>query len=149
MNLLVPIDLSDAVPRVIAQATLLNSGRAGRIWLLHVVAPDPDFVGYDVGPQYIRDTVAHHVHEEHRQLQAWAEQVRAQGADCVALLVQGPTVATILHEADRLGVDCIVLGSHGKGAVHRLLVGSTSEGVLRETRVPVMIVPTHERRKDA
>lgn len=145
MNLLVALDLSESSATVVEQAKALTTASAGKIWLLHVADPDPDFIGYEVGPQYIRDAAAQRFHKEHHQIQAWSEQLRASGLDCVARLVQGPTVDTILHEAKRLGANVIVVGSHGKGAVRRLLVGSTSEALLRHSTIPVLIVPTHGR----
>jgi nucleotide-binding universal stress UspA family protein len=78
---------------------------------------------------------------EHRELQAHAESVRAQGLEATALLLQGPVAATILEEAERLAVDTIVMASHGHGAMFDLLVGSIGHAVLRSAKVPVLVVP--------
>jgi nucleotide-binding universal stress UspA family protein len=145
MNILVAMDLSASSESVVSCAREMARGLGAKTWLIHVADPDPDFVGYEPGPQTVRDAVAHTFHEEHRQLQACADQLRDEGVDCTALLVQGPTVATLLHEAEKLEVQLIILGSHGKGAVKKLLVGSTSEGVLQKATVPVLVVPTHGR----
>ena len=50
-------------------------------------------------------------------------------------LVPGPASATDTE------ADMIVMGSHGRGAVRQLLIGSVSEGVLRAAECPVLIVP--------
>jgi len=71
--------------------------------------------------------------------------MRKAGLDTTALLVHGATVETILKEASELEVDMIVIGSHGRGAMHQLLMGSVSEGVLRKSRCPILVVPTHKR----
>jgi nucleotide-binding universal stress UspA family protein len=112
---------------------------------MHVADPEPTFVGYDVGPQYERDAVAEKFRREHAEIQAIADNMRAQGLDTTALLVQGTIIETILREAAKLDVDIIIAGSHGKGAVHRLLVGSVSEGLLQHTDRPILIIPTHAR----
>jgi nucleotide-binding universal stress UspA family protein len=127
MKLLVAVDFSDASTEVLDRARSLALGMKARVWLLHVAEPDPDFVGYDVGPQTVRDSVAKNFHEEHRALQAHAKAFRSVGIDAVALLVQGSTVQTLLGQAAKLEVDLIAIGSHGKGAMKRLLVGSTSD----------------------
>ena len=145
MSLLVALDFSDASRTLIDHARSLAKAYPGTIWLLHVAEPEPDFVGYRIGPQPVRDGVARRFHEEHRQLQQWAEELRSSGLDCTALLVQGPSASTIVSEAIRLGAGLIVIGSHGTGTVRRLLVGSTSEGVLREATVPVLVVPTRRQ----
>jgi nucleotide-binding universal stress UspA family protein len=50
-------------------------------------------------------------------------------------------VSCILERTQKHGAGLIVLGSHGHGAFYNLLVGSVAEGVLRESIVPVVVVP--------
>lgn len=144
-RILVPIDLSPETDRVLDQAAALATVLQDRLVLLHVAAPDPDFVGFGAGPDTVRKHMADRYHEEHRAVQAAAERLRTGGLEVTAMVVQGPTVETILHEAGKLGADLIVMGSHGHGAVYHLLVGSVSEGVLRHSTVPVLLVPTRRR----
>ena len=70
-----------------------------------------------------------------------AADLQSRGISAHGLLVQGPTVETILTERERLQADTIVLGSHGRGALFRALLGSVSEGVVRATPCPVLVVP--------
>ena len=140
-NILVALDFSTGTGAVITVASELVRALAADCWLLHVAAPDPEFVGYEVGPQSVRDQVATEMRGEHRELHEHAERMRAGGLRVTALQVQGPTVEKILHEAQRLQVDLIVIGSHGHGVLHRALLGSVSEGVLRGATCPVLIVP--------
>jgi nucleotide-binding universal stress UspA family protein len=142
MNILVGIDFSESAQKVIDQCAILADALNAKIWLVHVAEPDPAFVGYEADPKVMRDVVAKKYHEEHRRLQAIGGTLRDDGLDCVALLVQGATVETLLREAAKVAADMIVIGSHGKGAFKRLLIGSTSEGVLHASRIPVHIVPT-------
>jgi nucleotide-binding universal stress UspA family protein len=71
--------------------------------------------------------------------------VKEQGLQAEALLVQGPTTETLLEEVERLQIDLIVMGSHGRGGLYKAFVGSVSEQVLDKSPVPVLIVPSKER----
>jgi nucleotide-binding universal stress UspA family protein len=51
----------------------------------------------------------------------------------------GPPVAVILELAAEVGADLVIVGSHGRGAMGRFLLGSVSEGVLHGSRCPVMV----------
>ena len=141
MRLLVPLDLSSATERVLATAIKLSRAMSAEVWLLHVAAPEPDFVGYGAGSASVRDQVAHEHRDDHRTLQAHAQALRDLGVNCTALLVQGPTAATIQREATRLGADLLIMATHGHGAVFDLLVGSISHDMLRQSTLPVMMVP--------
>ena len=141
MKLLVAIDLPDSPATVIGAAKALATKTGATVILLHVAAPDPDFVGYDVDPPVMRDAVAARFHEEHRLLQALGKALRDEGLECVALLLQGSTAETILREAEKASADLIVLGSHSKGMLKKLVLGSVSEAVLRQANVPVLVVP--------
>lgn len=140
-NILVPVDFSDATDAVVARSIELARALQARVTLLHIVAPDPDFVGYEPGPQSVRDTVAKHVHDEHKQLHALEERMSSQGVNVTSLLIQGYTAEKILKECERLKSDLLVMGSHGHSALHHLLVGSVTEGVLRKVACPVVVVP--------
>lgn len=83
------------------------------------------------------DEVRHHLL---RRLRALLES-QQPGAD-VEFYVHtriGSPVQEIADLAEEVGADLIVLGSHGRGAVGRFLLGSVSEGVLRRARCPVFI----------
>lgn len=140
-NILVPIDFSEITSTIVATAESLAQAFSARVWLIHVAAPDPEFVGFDVGPQSVRDQRADHLRDEHRHLQEEAIRLRGAGIDATALLVQGPTVEKILSEAVRLEADWIVMGSHGHGAAYRALLGSVSESVVRGSNHPITIIP--------
>lgn len=141
-TILVAVDLSDASEAVLRRARELAQRDGARVYLLHVADPDPDFVGFDAGPDSVRDQVATELREEHRTVQAHADALRAEGLDATALLVRGATVATILHEADKLGAEVLVVGTHGRGAIARALMGSVSTGLIAKSDVPVLVVPT-------
>jgi nucleotide-binding universal stress UspA family protein len=141
-TILVPVDFSDVTPRVLNTAIAYAKALGSKIYLLHVAAPEPDFVGYDPGPQTVRDQVAEHLREEHEKLQLLEKQIKNQDVQAEALLIQGPTIEKIVEEARRLEADLLVMGSHGHTALYDLVVGSVTEGVLHKLSRPVLVVPS-------
>jgi len=145
MKLLVALDLSDPTEAIVRRAEEFARALSAEMWLLHVAEPEPDFVGFEVGPQVVRDSVAEDLRAEHRQVQEIASRLQTDGVNATALFVQGATADTILRKATELGADMIVVGSHGRGAMYQLLVGSVSEAVLHKSEIPVLVIPTHDR----
>ncbi len=141
MSLLVALDFTDVTDaQLLIVARLAAPNR--EIYLLHVAEPDPSFVGFDAGPDEVRDQVAREFHQEHERIQALADRLREAGFNAKALLVQGPTVATILLEADKVNAEAIVVGSHGHGKLYDFAVGSVSSEIIRKSKVPVLVVPS-------
>jgi nucleotide-binding universal stress UspA family protein len=75
------------------------------------------------------------------KLAQWQKEI-AQGGLKVTLHEPTGTVAEeILLQADGLGADLIVMGTHGHGAMYNLLVGGVTKGVLKHSARPVLLVP--------
>ncbi len=140
-TILVPVDFSDASPRVVETARQLASAFRSRIVLLNVAEPEPDFVGFEPGPITVRQSVARDFKVEHQHLEEMKKLAAQDGAEVQALHIQGPSVEKILHEAGEQQASWIVMGSHGHGALYELLVGSVTHGVMKGAKCPVVIVP--------
>ena len=143
-KILVALDTTVADIPVIEHARSLAKAYGAQLRLVHVAAPPPDFVGYEAGPQYIRDVLAEELKHEHSELLRWREELLADGITTDMRLVMGPTVETLAEEADSFPADLIVMGSHGRRGLARLFIGSVSEGVLKEHRWPLLVIPTGE-----
>ena len=141
MNVLAAVDFSPVTDAVLQALRRIAANMAIEVRLVHVAPPDPDFVGYSAGPDVVRRQVAAESRDWDQRLQQLAEGRRADGVETTALLLQGPTVETLIGEASKLSAGLIVLGSHGHGAVYDLLVGSVAEGVVRRSKLPVLLVP--------
>jgi nucleotide-binding universal stress UspA family protein len=140
-TILVAIDFSEVTERLLEQAFRLAEAFGADLRIVHVVAPDPAFVGFEAGPSTVRQKRAKELRKEHRSLQYMGERARARGLEAKTLLLQGPTVETLLDQADKGRADLILAGCHGHGRLYKTLVGSVSEGILRNPPCPVLLVP--------
>jgi nucleotide-binding universal stress UspA family protein len=68
------------------------------------------------------------------------QRARAIGADAQGMTWDGPAGESIVDVAEAEAADLIVVGTHDRGAVGRLLLGSVSDHVVRHARCPVMVV---------
>jgi nucleotide-binding universal stress UspA family protein len=143
MSLLVTIDFSAVTDAQLDIVDRLASPRR-EIHLLHVTEPDPSFVGLAAGPEEVQHQVANELQHARDELDALADRLRAKGHTVDTWLVSGPTVQTILEQAEKLDADVIVMGSHGRGKLFDLVVGSVSAGVMRKSPVPVLVVPARK-----
>jgi len=147
MKLLAAIDFSELTEPVVKEAARLADALKAELILLHVhppvspaldLYPETEIVtlpaGGDPLPKGEPPT-------DGERLQGIAEPLRAQGIPTTAITVAGDEVECIISEHMKSNADMIVMGSHGHGALFHLLIGSVSEGVVRRSRCPVLIVP--------
>ena len=74
-----------------------------------------------------------------------AQKVKAAGLDTEAVLIEiqdGDLAAAVVEGAKKWDADLIVMGTHGHGGLYHLIMGSVAEGVVRQARVPVLLVPS-------
>ncbi len=140
-NILVTVDFHDNEQLLIDKALQLAEKFESKIWFIHIAAPDPDFVGYDVGPQYIRDNRATELRTEHKQLEVYAEMFKKKGVGADGLLVQGATIEMIMEEAKKLHIDLIIAGHQEHSFLYKAFVGSVSGQIVKKSKIPVLIVP--------
>ena len=143
-NILICIDFKDQTESFVQKAIDTLQGVEAEYKLIHVAAPDPDFVGYQVGPQYIRDFRAHELRDEHKKLQKLANLLIDQKLVAEGLLIQGPTIESILEEVKKLSGDLLVIGSHEHGFLYHSFFGTITYGVLHKTTIPTLVIPINE-----
>lgn len=143
-SIIAAVDFSDVSGRVVDTASELSACFDAHVYLVHVAAPPPDFVGERVGPAHERQGRAEELRHEKKQLEAYAETLRDAGHEATPLLIQGATAETLLKEIGRLDARMIVMGSHGHGLAFQALVGSVSHQVLEAAKCPVVLVPSRQ-----
>jgi len=151
-RILVALDGSAASNAGLKSAIQLAIDQQATLLALHVVdnaAVAMSFEGAYV-PTGDVDSLYKGLLERGRATLAKAETAaRNAGADVKPLLVEtrGQTVAhAILGQAQKTKADLIVLGTHGRRGLSRVLMGSDAEAVVREARVPVLLVRARERK---
>lgn len=137
-KILVAYDFSVVSKNALEVAVTIAEKFDAHIYILHVADPEPGFVGYEVGPDAVRDQMATKYHAEHKKLQSDANQIRGMYQNVTAILAQGSIVETILLEANKLGVEMIVVGAGNKGKLKEVILGSVSKGVINESSLPVL-----------
>jgi nucleotide-binding universal stress UspA family protein len=153
-RILVPIDGSTPAKRGLEQAVLLAKDQSALLGLLHVV--DESMISRSLDSatfmpaNYVED-LTKNLNDAGRKLLDRAEaDVRKQRVKVEAMLVEtvGRRVAdVIVAQAKKWKADVIVLGTHGREGLARVVLGSDAELVVRESPVPVLLVRGKSRKR--
>lgn len=138
-HILVPTDFSQGSTEAFDTALEMARDAGARLTLFHVhhvpttVFPD---VILPLAPELMQN-VQHSVDLVLEQLR---ERAAAAGVVTDCKTVIGTTHVAICDAAEELGVDLIVIGTHGRGGLSHALLGSVAEKVMRKAPCPVLTV---------
>jgi len=147
-NILVPTDGSEAAQNAVEQAVDLAERYDATVHALYVV--DVDATNLTLGTEQV-DRIRQGRIDEMPEVQAEADEATGQVADAAAArgvpveehVTAGSPSRAIRNFVEDHDIDLVVMGSHGRSGLSRVVLGSVAEKVLRRTRVPVLVVDLH------
>jgi nucleotide-binding universal stress UspA family protein len=141
-SVLCPIDFSGSSRGALRYAAAVAAHFGARLTLLAVTDPLLHEADQVEGPANLTEETTRELDRFFRQ--TFAE--RPHGISDVRLEVtSGKSAAEILRVSRGRGCDLIVMGSHGATGFRKLFFGSTTERVLRETTVPVLVTVANKK----
>jgi len=162
-KILVPIDFSDVTGKVIRKAVDMAKAFDAELKIIHVAPPVAyevrnkietqimpglgemggnvaGYVSYDLA----RDQIASKLKLEHSKLLEIKEHIENKNIRTSAFLYEGKVLETILDQVEDYKPDVLILGSHGHGYMHKVLLGSVAVAVIKSLKCPVHIIPAKE-----
>jgi nucleotide-binding universal stress UspA family protein len=142
-RIVVAIDGSRTSGRAFAAALDLAETNHAVLQAYYVVQSAPvyyDMPGYD--PSALREEL---VEEGSTLGQSALAAMKRRGVEGGVAIAEGSSVddvsTLILQAATKFNADLLVMGTHGRKGLERLIVGSVAERVLREAKLPVLVIP--------
>lgn len=133
-RVLLPTDGSRYSRRAASRALEICAAHGSDLHVLAVLDAPPGFMAE--APEVARDLLA-----GLKELTAGVQQrAEARGIRCRAEVLQGPAYRVITEEAAKCKARLIVMGSHGRTGLKRLLMGSVTERVIGFAPCPVLVV---------
>jgi nucleotide-binding universal stress UspA family protein len=145
-NILVPTDFSPASVQALEYGRQFARQFGGRLHLLHTVENVLFAGGAEVPIAAVRQVEESLESVARREMEA-AVTVDDRASLGVVTIVRSAhsAAADILEYAREQPIDLIVMGTHGRGVLHHLLMGSVAERVVRSAPCPVLTVHSKER----
>lgn len=142
-RILVPLDFSDASAAALRRALDLAERAGAEIHVLHVApGPEADFdVPFDELPEPDRAFYRETWRRAERELGAFLQRVLTGPVVPKRVLTAGLASHTILDYATHEDMDLVVMGTHGRRGIKRVMLGSVTEEVLQRSDLPVLVVP--------
>lgn len=142
-RLLVALDSTATSRLALEHAAALARLSGATVVLLHVLESFRHVSGFESPKVYAEEVLPRMRAAGRELLDEAAAPLREQGIEVETVLLEGSderVAELIARRAEEAGVDMVILGTHGRRGVNRLLLGSDAEHVARIAPVPVMLV---------
>lgn len=140
-RILVPTDFSEPADAALRYARALAEQFGSTLHLMHIV-PEPYVYpwGTEISTMPLVDLLAQSEEQAAERLKTLASESGALTDRVTTTTAIGTPVDRILQYVADEGIDLVVMGTHGRGAVGHLLLGSVAERIVRRSPVPVLTV---------
>lgn len=140
-HILVPIDGSETSMRAVEKAAALAKAFSSEVTAVYVLDPYPfTGVGADFAygqAQYLNAATS----EANKSLEEAKAALDAAGVSAKTMVGEGHAIhETVVRVGQTVGADLIVMGSHGRRGLEKLVLGSVAQRVLQTAHVPVLVV---------
>jgi nucleotide-binding universal stress UspA family protein len=140
-NILVAVDGSSAANRGLREAIRLAQEERAKLIIVHVLNEYYAYANLDgAAPVDIVPMLREGGKKILAKAAAAAEKQGVKAKTVMRETLGGPAADAIVREAKKQGADLLVLGTHGRRGVRRIVLGSDAEHVVRTSPVPVLLV---------
>ncbi|TFZ08651.1 universal stress protein [Ramlibacter humi] len=143
--ILVPVDGSESSKHALMAAIGLAKESGGQVRMAHVL----DELEYASAWEFSAQVVEESRRQARAFLDRWATECAAQGVQCDARLLEEPGSRlgeVVAREAAAWPADLVVVGSHGRRGLGRVLLGSGAEQIVRFASAPVLVLRGQQRK---
>ncbi|WP_419786583.1 universal stress protein [Pseudodesulfovibrio sp.] len=138
-KILCAVDFSDYSTEVANYAKLMAKGGNAQVVVLYVAPSLSQYVGFHVPPSSIESFVGEIVTGAEDTMNEFVKD-NFEGGSVTGKVVAGYPAEEILAIAEGENCDMIVMGTHGRKGIDRILFGSVAEKVVKSSKVPVLTV---------
>jgi nucleotide-binding universal stress UspA family protein len=139
-HLLVAIDFSNPSLSALDTALELAAKLDARLTIVHTVVKIAEGVTMEGGAGYDVELHARQSREAREKIEQILREKNSLGVKTEILVESGRPQSQINAIAEKVGADMLILGTHGRKGVNKLLLGSVAEAVLRDSNVPFLCV---------
>jgi len=149
-RIVVAVDFNEEVNDVLDVASSIATATGAGVDVVHIYSTSPEFVS---APPYffpgmpVSEDLAEHgerVREQRKRVREIVGKLQKRNIEVVGHMrasEKEDVVRGIVEFAREREADMIVIGTHRPGRIERIVMGSTTEGVVRQSEIPVLIVP--------
>jgi nucleotide-binding universal stress UspA family protein len=142
-KILFPVDFTENSKKVLPYVKYMAEKFAAQIHLIHVVRGPEEFTGFEMGTAWFSTFENELVEGAQKAMERLVEEDMRGAKDVERSVAVGEVAEEIISYAEKMGADMIVMGTHGRKGLEKILFGSVARGVVAGASCPVLTVNPH------
>ena len=140
-TILFPVDFTESSRKVLPYVRLFAEKFGARLHLIHVIRGAEEFAGFEMGAAWFSTFEKELMDGAAKAMERFVEEdLGAAGESVETNISMGDVVEEILAYAKKCQADLIILGTHGRKGLEKIMFGSVAEGVVKGASCPVLTV---------
>ncbi len=137
-KILFPVDFTASSDKVLPYVKFMVDKLGARLSLIHVVRGAEEFAGFEMGAAWYSSFEKELIDGAEKAMHRFVEENDLSDADSAVLV--GAAGEEIVKYADDNGIDMIIMGTHGRKGLEKIMFGSVAAEVVKKAKCPVLTV---------
>ncbi len=137
-SILFPVDFTSSSEKVLPYVKLMAEKLGAKIHLVHVVRGAEEFAGFEMGAAWYSSFEKELIDGAEKAMRRFVEENGLD--DTETAVIVGNAGEEIVKYADDKGIDMIIMGTHGRKGLEKIMFGSVAAEVVKMAKCPVLTV---------
>jgi len=143
----VPIDFTDVAPFIAKYAKEFAKKLDAEIVLIYILEDLSAYEGLYVDAKTLTELEGKLIEGARTSMEEFVKEHFSDYSKVKTLIEKGDVVEGIIEAAKKEGADLIIIGTHGRKGLDKILFGSVAEGVIKNSPIPVLSLNPHRMEK--
>ena len=145
-KILVAIDFTEDIELVLDYTKIIAKAFEAKVRLIHSESVEAFITSFEPDQIPTFELIEAQKKVISKKLDELKKKIESAGIETSAVLMEGPTVDSILEEAKKFKAELIILGSHKHGKFYHIIAGSIHDSIVSHSNIPVLIVPPEKKK---
>jgi len=147
-NILVPVDFSEVAPFVVEWAKSFARKLGAKIKLIYVLEDFSTYEGIYSNIQTFAEMENILMDAAQSSMEEFLKKYFSDFPEVESIIVKGDIVEKIIEVGEEVKADLIIMGTHGRKGLDKILFGSVAEGVVKNSPIPVVTINPYRMKKE-
>jgi len=142
-KILFPVDFTFSTDKILPYVREMAQTFDAKLYIIHVVRSAEEFAGFDMGAAWYSSLERDLMKGAEKSMKRLAAEKLDDLGEVDTHIAVGDVVDEIINYVKKQGIDMIIIGTHGRKGLEKVMFGSVAEGVIKEAPCPVLTINPH------